>query len=57
MNPLIVALDVDTTTEAWRLVEAIGPAANFFKVGMELYAVEWTFSNVCEEQGRTSSSI
>jgi orotidine-5'-phosphate decarboxylase len=39
LNPLIIALDVDTTAEALRLVEEIGPAADFYKVGMELYAV------------------
>lgn len=39
MNPLIIALDVDTAAEALRLVEEIGPAADFYKVGMELYAV------------------
>lgn len=39
MNPLIIALDVDTAEEAWRLVESIGSAAGFYKVGMELYAV------------------
>lgn len=38
-NPLIIALDVDTAAEALRLVEEIGPAADFYKVGMELYAV------------------
>lgn len=38
-NPLIIALDVDTTARALELVEQIGPAANFYKVGMELYAV------------------
>ena len=32
-------MDVDATTEALRLVEEIGPAADFYKVGMELYAV------------------
>ena len=32
-------MDVDTTAEALRLVEEIGPAADFYKVGMELYAV------------------
>jgi orotidine-5'-phosphate decarboxylase len=37
-NPIIVALDVDTTTEALRLIEKIGPSAEFYKVGMELYA-------------------
>jgi orotidine-5'-phosphate decarboxylase len=38
-NPLIIALDVDTTSRALELVEQIGPAAEFYKVGMELYAV------------------
>jgi orotidine-5'-phosphate decarboxylase len=31
-------LDVASTAEALQLVEKIGPAANFYKVGMELYA-------------------
>lgn len=39
MNPLIIALDVDTASEALRLVDEIGPAADFYKVGMELYAI------------------
>lgn len=38
-NPLIIALDVDSTSEALQLIERIGPAAEFYKVGMELYAV------------------
>lgn len=38
-NPLIIALDVDTQEEASRLVNAIGDGADFYKVGMELYAV------------------
>ncbi len=37
-NPLIIALDVDSADEALRLIEKIGPAADFYKVGMELYA-------------------
>jgi len=37
-NPLIIALDVDSTSEALRLVEAIGARADIYKVGMELYA-------------------
>ncbi len=37
-NPLIIALDVDNAEEAWSLIEKIGPAAKFYKVGMELYA-------------------
>jgi orotidine-5'-phosphate decarboxylase len=38
-SPLIIALDVDTVEEARRLVNAIGHGADFYKVGMELYAV------------------
>lgn len=38
MNPVIVALDVESRDEARKLVEQIGPAADFYKVGMELYA-------------------
>lgn len=37
-DPLIIALDVDNTAEALALVDRIGPAADFYKVGMELYA-------------------
>ena len=38
-NPLIVALDVDDAGQALALVKNIGPAADFYKIGMELYAV------------------
>jgi orotidine-5'-phosphate decarboxylase len=37
-NPIIVALDVDSAADARRLVTAIGLQADFYKVGMELYA-------------------
>jgi orotidine-5'-phosphate decarboxylase len=37
-NPVIVALDVESRAEARALVGAIGPAVEFYKVGMELYA-------------------
>jgi len=37
-QPLIIALDVETPEQALALVDQIGPAANFYKVGMELYA-------------------
>ena len=37
-NPIIIALDVDSTTEALELVDRIGPAADFYKIGFELYA-------------------
>lgn len=38
MNPLIIALDVESREEARKLVAKIGDAADFYKVGMELYA-------------------
>ena len=38
-NPIIVALDVNSEAEARRLVKAIGPFGEFYKVGFELYAV------------------
>ena len=38
-NPIIVALDVDSEAEARRIVKAVGPRGNFYKVGFELYAV------------------
>ncbi len=37
-NPLIVALDVDNAEQALALINEIGTAADFYKVGMELYA-------------------
>lgn len=37
-NPIIVALDVPSPDEARALVQKIGEAAGFYKVGMELYA-------------------
>jgi orotidine-5'-phosphate decarboxylase len=37
-NPLIIALDVSSAARALELIEQIGPAAAFYKVGMELYA-------------------
>jgi len=37
-DPIIVALDFDSATEADRLVNALGGSASFYKVGMELYA-------------------
>ena len=33
---LIVALDMDTATEAERLVEALGPGVDFYKIGYQL---------------------
>ena len=37
-SPIIIALDVESAAEAQRLVRAIGDAASFYKVGLELYA-------------------
>jgi len=37
-NPIIIALDVDSATEARGLVEQLGDSVSFYKVGMELYA-------------------
>jgi orotidine-5'-phosphate decarboxylase len=37
-NPIIVALDVESAAEARALVARLGGSANFYKVGMELYA-------------------
>ena len=39
-NPIIVALDVSSATEAWSLAEKLHGAVGCFKVGMELYAAE-----------------
>ncbi len=38
-NPLIIALDFDNAGQALKLIRDIGPAADFYKIGMELYAV------------------
>jgi orotidine-5'-phosphate decarboxylase len=37
-NPVIIALDVESAVEARVLVNALGDAAPFYKVGLELYA-------------------
>lgn len=37
-NPVIIALDVENAVEARVLVNALGDAAPFYKVGLELYA-------------------
>ena len=37
-NPLIIALDVDSASEALKIVERVGERADFYKIGMELYA-------------------
>jgi orotidine-5'-phosphate decarboxylase len=37
-SPIIVALDVDSPAAALSLVDSIGDAVSFYKVGLELYA-------------------
>jgi orotidine-5'-phosphate decarboxylase len=37
-SPIIIALDVETSAEARKLVSALGDAVSFYKVGPELYA-------------------
>lgn len=37
-DPIIIALDVDSASAARELIAKLGPRANFYKVGMELYA-------------------
>jgi orotidine-5'-phosphate decarboxylase len=38
MNPVIIALDVESASAARVLVEKLGDDADFYKVGLELYA-------------------
>ncbi|MBY0508141.1 MAG: orotidine-5'-phosphate decarboxylase [Bryobacteraceae bacterium] len=38
VNPVIVALDVASASEAREMVARLGPAGTFYKVGLELYA-------------------
>ena len=38
INPIIIALDIDSADEARTLVKNIGGACRFYKVGLELYA-------------------
>lgn len=38
-KPLIIALDVDSAKGAINLIQAIDDGADFYKIGMELYAV------------------
>lgn len=38
MNPIIVALDVESTGEALKLIDSIGSAVDLYKIGMEMYA-------------------
>jgi orotidine-5'-phosphate decarboxylase len=38
MNPIIIALDLESAEEANALVQRLGGSVSFYKVGMELYA-------------------
>jgi orotidine-5'-phosphate decarboxylase len=38
MNPIIIALDVESAAEARTQVDRLGDSVEFYKVGMELYA-------------------
>ncbi len=38
MNPIIIALDMESAAEARQLAERLGDSVSFYKVGMELYA-------------------
>lgn len=40
MNPIIVALDLENATEALQLVDRLGAAVGFYKVGLELFTAE-----------------
>lgn len=53
MNPIIIALDVEKAEEARRLVHALGDAASFYKVGLELYAsAGMEFARELKDQGK-----
>src|SRR6185437_8190302 len=41
-DPVIIALDFDSSQEADRLVASLGDSAGFYKVGMELFAAAGT---------------
>ena len=41
-NPVIVALDVESRAEALSLIDKLDDSADFYKIGMELYAAEGT---------------
>lgn len=52
-KPLIIALDVETPEQAMSIVEQVGEGADFYKVGMELYAAAgMAFVRQLLERGR-----
>jgi orotidine-5'-phosphate decarboxylase len=51
-SPIIIALDVETVADARALVEALGDAVSFYKVGLELYtAAGMEFARELKSQG------
>ena len=40
MAELIVALDVSSTREVEQVVDALGDAVSFYKIGLELFSAE-----------------
>jgi orotidine-5'-phosphate decarboxylase len=52
-NPLIIALDVETSAEARVLVNTLGDTAGFYKVGLELFtAAGMDFVRELKSQGK-----
>src|ERR1700730_5765789 len=52
-NPFIIALDVETAAEARVLVNTLGDAADFYKVGLELFtAAGMDFVRELKSQGK-----
>jgi orotidine-5'-phosphate decarboxylase len=39
ISPVILALDYDNVNDALQLVQSVGDAASFYKVGLELYSI------------------
>jgi len=53
MNKVIIALDLNSAAEARKLVTTLGDAADFYKVGLELYAAAgMDFVRELKGQGR-----
>lgn len=53
-NPIIVALDFDNAAEARSIVDALGGAVDFYKIGMELYAAEgMAFARELTDRGKS----
>jgi orotidine-5'-phosphate decarboxylase len=53
MNKVIIALDLNSAAEARKLVSTLGDAADFYKVGLELYAAAgMDFVRELKGQGR-----